>query len=198
MTKSSFVSAGAESDFFWTATVATEGYDPTIYSEAGAGARTAVLAELRAAANESVWAAANVFVGAPAVPVDSSYLQNWHFLRLAHAQTTDGHPIALPLPGGTTAATTSLVVHGGCDFAPKPTAAIRAVVEQQPCGACEAERVVELSLATLTLLVALGLLVAAALRCYSRGCSCLLAWRPSGQAEAPLKGLRVPLMRDGG
>ncbi|KAL1495343.1 hypothetical protein AB1Y20_016713 [Prymnesium parvum] len=98
--RSTFVAHGARADFFWTAVVRTDGYDPTAYASdpQKPGSRAAVMREAREMAQTAGWAAQNQYV-APiehAEPLREDYLLNWHLGQLARTNTSDGHRVVLP------------------------------------------------------------------------------------------------------
>jgi len=143
---STFVTHGAEADFFWSATVRAGGYDPTLYTPQGLGSRAAVLAELAEAAQRPEWRAANEFVASPGSAIGVDYLVNWNLDRLSSTTTSAGHPAVLPAgrtAGGAGQAGAPVVgeglrVLGSCDFEPAPPATMTLVAGRGDgsCGIC--------------------------------------------------------------
>ena len=153
--------------------VPTNGYDPTRYLPTGRGSRDAILEEIaQVAARSDSWREQNQYVAYARDPVDADYLINWHYLRLARRNTSDGHAIALPLlraqrdpsllsdgEEGTHAGTPLLEVRGSCDYWPAPAEHLLALEPPQACQAdtCAAGRYTELAILAGCALLAIAL-----------------------------------------
>jgi len=99
--KSTFVSLGVESDYFWSGVFRDQGYDPTRYDATLPGAtaaatRESIAKEYEAACRGQEWRTDNIWSADALVPVGWDYLINWHLGGLLRARTAGGHPVALP------------------------------------------------------------------------------------------------------
>ena len=180
--KSTFYTSGAVADYFWTASIATGGYDPTLYKEEGGGSRGSVLAELSPLSHDFAWAAQNAYIAPPSQGVGGWYLLNWHYNALASANTSEGHPIAMPLRSEVEVAAAAaaaeekgfarshtkklvqalpMTANAACNYTPVAPARIRDAVDAlETCdGLCGTERAIELSVGGTAIIVLTGVLV---------------------------------------
>jgi len=122
--KSSFRSANASGDFFWTGLVRTGNYDPTVYSyrTGSNGTRAAVEAILERYQADPSWVAANPYVQPPTRGALEDYLLPWSLDALANKTTSDGHAVILPVSCNLTSegGVGSLCIEDTCIFEPKP------------------------------------------------------------------------------
>jgi len=130
--KSAWRAADLTGDYFWSAFVRNDHFDPTLYNSDGNGSRAAVLSLLEMYEATPSWVTANPYQQPPTDYSQPDYLTQWSLWKLATTNTTAGHRIALPVSDSCDALDShqSMCVTGTCEFTPATHANFTGALEQ--------------------------------------------------------------------